>query len=81
MRGKRLISTIRDLLGRSSDPGQSEVLANIPAVPLPSEASAGWRRFRSMAGPYERFSIHYPRNWDSIVGESGDPIHLTHLDD
>ena len=81
MRGKRLISTIRDLLGRSSDPGQSEVLANIPAVPLPSEASAGWRRFRSMAGPYERFSIHYPRNWDSIVGEGGDPIHLTHLDD
>ncbi len=33
-----------------------------------------------MAGPYERFSIHYPRNWDSIVGEGGDPIHLTPLD-
>ena len=80
MRGNRLISTIRDLLGRSSDPGKLEALAEIPPVPLPAKASPGWRSFRCMAGPYERFSIHYPRNWDSIVGESGDPIHVSPQD-
>ena len=77
MRGNRLISTIRDLLGRSAVPGQSEALAEIPRVPLPAPASAGWRKFRCMAGPYERFSVHYPRTWDSIVGEGGDPIHVS----
>ena len=80
MRGNRLISTIRDLLGRSADPGTGEALSEIPGVPLPTTARPGWRTFHSMAGPYQRFTIHYPRNWDSIVGEGGDPVHVSPQD-
>jgi len=80
MRGPRLISAIRDLLGRSSDASKIEPLAEIPPVPLPAGAMPGWRCYRCLAGPYERFRVHYPRDWESIVGEGGDPIHLKPLD-
>ena len=76
MRGNRLITSIRELLGRSSDHSEIEPLSEIPAVPLPAGAMPGWRNYRCMAGPYERFRVHYPRDWDSLVGEGGDPIHL-----
>ncbi|MBJ94628.1 MAG: hypothetical protein CMP23_09150 [Rickettsiales bacterium] len=77
MRGNRLISTIREFLGRSLRPGHSEPVADIPPVPLPADIPAHWRRYRSMAGPYERFALGYPRNWESMVAESGDPVHLS----
>jgi hypothetical protein len=76
MRGNRLISAIRELLGKAADTSEVEPLAKIPAVPLPAGAMPGWRSYRCMSGPYERFRVHYPRNWNSIVGEGGDPIHL-----
>jgi len=27
-------------------------------------------------GPYERFRLHYPRDWEALPSESGDPVHI-----
>ncbi len=54
-------------------------------MPLRSAPPEGWRLHECMAGPWTRFVVSYPRDWNAISGQGGDPVRLqpdprTHMD-
>ena len=36
----------------------------------------GWRNFRGTNGPYERFAVAYPRDWEAIPSKGGEILRL-----
>jgi len=76
MRPHRLVSAIRDFFARSGEGASTLPAGFIPPVPIPAKPPSAWRAHRCLLGPYERFRLHYPRDWEAIPSESGDPVHI-----
>jgi hypothetical protein len=73
---RRLVGAFRDLLSRSDDGARAAAEPSVPAVPLASDPPQSWRTHTSLAGPYPRFAVAYPRGWNAVAPDAGELVHI-----
>ncbi len=70
---RRLVTALREVFAQPLDAVPMGG-ASVPAVPADAEAPESWRTHAAFDGPYPRFTVRYPRDWN-VLGP-GDPLHL-----